>query len=284
MVNSISQNQVHFYSHFHFHFSFSPSIFRLLSPYLASILVPSNIMKVEQPAEVALLDAVRTELTKLTLDCDSDSCPSLSPNHHEGSLPDSSFSASSVSTSIVMVETPITSPDNELEPFPEYQDVPDNSADERLWEELFTLAMKEDIRSEQIDPYLTLTFVSTEAQRNRLDDIKDLLSNPKLPRESRANLVAIAKRVIRLEYLLFRNSDKFLNPEDTAEAQKVASYILDWIAAVDNEVQESLNTTSPVVEVLETLQHEDMAAVHRFRQMASVVFSLSLRSLARLLY
>lgn len=147
-------------------------------------------MEVEQPIEVALFDAVRTQLT---LGSDSDSYPSLSPLQAEESLYDSSLSTESLSASIVIVETP----DNDSEPFPEYHDGLGNSADERIWEELFTLAMKEEIRAEQVDSHLALDFVPTEAQQNPLDDIKDLLSNPKLRNESRARFVAVIKKVIR---------------------------------------------------------------------------------------
>lgn len=223
-------------------------------------------MEVEQPIAVALLDAVRTQLT---LGSDSDSCPSLSPLQAEESLYDSSLSTDSLSASIVIVETP----DNDSEPFPEYHDGLGNLADERIWEELFTLAMKEEIRSEQVDPHLALSFVPTEARQNPLDDIKDLLSNPKLRKESRARFVAVIKKVIRLECVLFRQSEDFLNPEDTADAAVVASSILDWIAVVDNQVQESVDATAPVVDILESLQQEDVVQVQRFRQMACIVFS-----------
>jgi hypothetical protein len=221
-------------------------------------------MEVEQPIDVALLDAVRTQLT---LGCDSDGCASLSSVQGDGSLQDS-LSTSDLSTSIVIVEAP----DSDSEPFPEYHDGLSNTADERIWEELFTLAMKEEIYSEQVDPHLVLSFLPTGAQQIPLDDMKDLLSNPKLRKEPRARFVALTEKVIRLEFVLFRQSEDFLNPEDTAEAQKIASTILDWIAVVDIQVQESVDNTVPVFDILESLEQEQVAQVPRFRQMACVVF------------
>ena len=117
----------------------------------------------------------------------------------------------------------------EMNHSPEYLDDLGNSADEKTWEELFTLAMREEIRVQEVDPPLVLRFIPTESPKPPLDDIKDLLSSPKLRKESRSLFVDVTKKVIHLEFTLFRQSEDFLNAEDVREAGGIAPDLLDWI-------------------------------------------------------
>lgn len=226
----------------------------------------------ELERQAALLDAV---LIQLTLDSDSDHCPSLysteSGDSRHGSLSICNSCADDLSSSVVLVEHPEAS-QNGNEPFPEYLDDLGNSADEKTWEELFTLAMREDIRMREVDPPLVLGFIPTESQKAPLDDIKDLLSSPKLRKESRSLFVEVTKKVILLEFTLFRQSGDFLNAEDVREAGGITPDLLDWIVGVNNQVHESLSKSSSVVKMLERIEREEVTELQRFRRMAYVVF------------
>lgn len=242
--------------------------------------------EVAQP--FSLLAAVRAQLT-----VDSDSEDSSSPRHshsdkiiHRKSLQDSLTSESQTlsenkATRSITFDSTITS-DNE--PFPEYHEShpAGYSEDEQAYKELFAAVMQEEIRTQNVDPYIDATPDQAEAKQRALDGMKDLLSNPHLRRETRQRFIALTNMVICLEAVLFRSGDDFLAPKAVAEAQEIATVILTWIAWVDGLLQELVDTVGPVSHMLELLAREEVTEVVRYRRMACVVSAYVTQSLLAL--
>ncbi|KAJ5693427.1 hypothetical protein N7462_002850 [Penicillium macrosclerotiorum] len=222
---------------------------------------------------LSLLDAVRAQLT-----LDSDSDRSVSPVRKIVSIPerrpvrplDDNPLASSTSTSGSFVYIDST---NDHEPFPDFDETLSEAYHEceQAYNEAVAAAMQEEILAKEVEPGLVAPPGQPETKKRTLDRIKTVLSNPQLRSSTRKRFIALCNMVIRLDHVLFRRSESFLGPQDTADAQEITTEMLSYISWVDALLQQLVETAGRVSYMLALIEEEEDAVVVRYRQMASVV-------------
>jgi hypothetical protein len=220
----------------------------------------------DQPT-LSLLEAVRTQLT---VDSDSDDSEgttvkiTLNEAPHTPSNPlDRSISSTS---SIVNIE-------NDHEPFPDFDEQLSEAYEERdlAITEAIRVAVQGDIRTSVVDPAITAPLNHSEAQRVALDRVKELLSNPDLRPTTRTRFIKLTKMMIRLEHVLFRQSEQFLAKQETVEATKIATEIFEYLAWVDDMVRDLLGVVENVFGILGFIVEEEFSEILKYRRMSAVV-------------
>lgn len=226
----------------------------------------------DQP--LSLLDAVRTQLT---LDSDSESSQSTAVNithkdaTHENTkkTPANTPLDQSISTnpSIVLIENT-----NDHEPFPDFDEqMCEAHRDiEEKWQNAFAKAAQEEIRTYEIDPAIKTPPGQPETKRAVLDNIKDVLSNPRLSMSTCKRFIALTNMVIQLDHILFRRSDVFMGPDETADAAEIVKQMLHWLTWADNMLQDLVAIADNVFGIMGYLAEEDVSVVHKYRHMATV--------------
>ncbi|KAJ5169202.1 uncharacterized protein N7482_004796 [Penicillium canariense] len=220
--------------------------------------------EVEQP--LSLLDAVRAQLT---IDSDSDSSQTTTIRISKKKPPDKTPLDQSVSTnpSIILIEST-----NDHEPFPDFDENLSEALSEceHAYNQAVTAAMQAGIRIREVEPAIVAPPGQPETKRVALDRLKELLSNPQLRLSTRKRFIALTNMIIRLDHVLFRRSEKFLGPQDTAEATEIATVMLSYLHWVDNMLQDLVDTAEHIFEVLGLLMDEEVSVVVRYRRMACV--------------
>lgn len=161
-----------------------------------------------------------------------------------------------------------------LEPFPEYNETssaPSYLEDEAAYKEAFAAAVQEDIRTNEVDPFIEDAPDQSEEEQQPLENVKVCLSDPHLRPDTRQRFIALTNMVIRLEHILFRRCADFLCPQETADAQQIAVVLLGYVAWADGMIRELLEASAGVGFVLGELMREDVSEIIRYRRMACVV-------------
>jgi hypothetical protein len=224
---------------------------------------------VEVNNPLSLLDAVRSQLI---IDSDSDSSQSTAVmiTLTEAKTPPMSTPLDqSVSTnpSMVLVENT-----NDREPFPDFDEElsEEHKESDRAYEAAITAAIHEGIRNREIDPAIITPIGQPETKRATLNRMKDLLSEPHLRIATRKRFVALTNMIIRLDHVLFRRSEAFLDTSDTADAAAIVKPMLDYLRWVDHMLTDLLAVADNVFGIMGFLAEEDVPIIHKYRHMAIV--------------
>jgi hypothetical protein len=222
-------------------------------------------------ATLSLLEAIRTQLT---VDSDSDDSKGTAVKitlnevpHTPSNLLNTPLDRSVSSTSsIVNIE-------NDHEPFPDFDEQLSEAYEERdlAITEAIRVAVQDDIRTSVVDPAITAPPNHSEAQRVALDRIKELLSNPDLRPTTRTRFIKLTEMIIRLEHVLFRQSEQFLAKQETDEATKIASEIFEYLGWVDDMVRDLLGVVESVFGILGFIVEEEFSEIQKYRRMSAVV-------------
>ncbi|KAJ5263849.1 hypothetical protein N7478_011454 [Penicillium angulare] len=158
------------------------------------------------------------------------------------------------------------------EPFPEYEDSPPMDAADEAYKEAFTAVMQEDIRIHTVEPALEPLSEQPVKKQWVLDEMTKCLSNPQLTEDTRMRFIALTNMVIRLDSALFSGPIyDFLNPFATAEAQSIASCILDFASWTNSLLKELVDRADNVWNVLELILEEDIPEIVRYQRMVRLV-------------
>jgi hypothetical protein len=224
---------------------------------------------VEADNPLSLLDAVRSQLI---IDSDSDSSQSTAVmiTLTEAKTPPMSTPLDqSVSTNprLVLVENT-----NDREPFPDFDEElsEKHKESDRAYEAAITAAIHEGIRNREIDPAIITPIGQPETKRATLNRMKDLLSEPHLRITTRKRFVALTNMIIRLDHVLFRRSEAFLDTSDTADAAAIVKPMLDYLRWVDHMLTDLLAVADNVFGIMGFLAEEDVPIIHKYRHMAIV--------------
>jgi hypothetical protein len=76
--------------------------------------------------------------------------------------------------------------------------------------------------------------------------------------------------VIQLDHILFRRSDVFMGPDETADAAEIVKQMLHWLTWADNMLQDLVAIADNVFGIMGYLAEEDVSVVHKYRHMATV--------------
>lgn len=235
----------------------------------------------------SVLAAVRTHLEMDSFD--SDRSPTSSP-----AVPD------------IKPAVPTTKEEPATEPFPAYHECesPDLIADpqhEDAYNYAISKVVQEVIKFQEVDaqlvslppfvvgaasPELALGSVegvdclTVDHKHRTLNQMKQLLSMPRLRPGTRRRFVALTNIVLRLNYVLFHRVDGnvckiFLGAQDTTDAQKLANTVLVYLAWLDDMMQESVQVATNVSYILGHIaaEDDDETVYVRYRRMAAVVIA-----------
>lgn len=217
---------------------------------------------------LSLLDAVRSQLT---IDSDSEGSQTTAVNithkDTQPSPPDSPLDQStSTNSSLVLIKSP-------KEPFPEYDEELAEVYErcDREYTEAITAAVQAAIRKKEIDPLIIAPPGQPEGKRVALERIKDLLANPQMRKTTRKRFVTLTNLVIRLDHVLFRRSEVFLGPRDTADAAAIVKQMLPYLQWADNMLRELVAVADNVFGIMGYLAEENCSVIHKYRHMSIVV-------------
>lgn len=123
--------------------------------------------------------------------------------------------------------------------------------------------------------------LTVDHKHRTLNQMKQLLSMPRLRTQTRRRFVALTNIVLRLNYVLFHRVDGnvckvFLGAQDTTDAQKLANTVLVYLAWLDDMLQESVQVATNVFYILGHIaaaEDDDETVYVRYRRMAAVVIA-----------
>ncbi|CEJ54860.1 hypothetical protein PMG11_01149 [Penicillium brasilianum] len=218
---------------------------------------------------LSLLDAVRSQLT---IDSDSEDSQSTVVNiTHEDTRTDPTDTpldqSTSTNPSLVLIQSP-----NDREPFPDFDGELAEVYKEcdREYTEAIIAAVHAQIRKKEIDPLIIAPPGQPEGKRVALERIRDLLATPQMRKTTRKRFVVLTNLIIRLDHVLFRRSEVFLGPRDTADAAAIVKQMLPYLQWADNMLRELVVVADNVFGIMGYLAEEDCSVIHKYRHMSIV--------------
>ncbi|KAK5798644.1 hypothetical protein VI817_004934 [Penicillium citrinum] len=156
------------------------------------------------------------------------------------------------------------------EPFPDFDATESDAliAMEDAFDQAFTKAIQTQIRQTLIEPAIDTPKAQHLPKRRALDDMKDLLSNPRLRLYTRQRFIALTNMVIRLDHAFFSSDDSVSNAENAIEITQV---MMPYLSGMERTLQDLVEISSHVDFILASIAQEELSVLIRYRRMAYVV-------------
>ncbi|KAJ5220689.1 uncharacterized protein N7469_009576 [Penicillium citrinum] len=156
------------------------------------------------------------------------------------------------------------------EPFPDFDATESDAliAMEDAFDQAFTKAIQTQIRQTLIEPAIDTPKAQHLPKRRALDDMKDLLSNPRLRLYTRQRFIALTNMVIRLDHAFFSSDDSVSNAENAIEITQV---MMPYLSGMERTLQDLVEISSHVDFILASIAQEELSVLIRYRRMACVV-------------
>lgn len=156
------------------------------------------------------------------------------------------------------------------EPFPDFDETESDAhvALEDAFDQAFAQAMQIQIRQTVIEPAIDTPKAQHLPKRRVLDDMKDLLSTPRLRLCTRQRFIALTNMVIRLDHALFSSDDSPTNAEHAIEITQVMT---PYISGMERTLKDLIEVSGYVDFILAGIVQEELSVLIRYRRMACVV-------------
>lgn len=156
------------------------------------------------------------------------------------------------------------------EPFPDFNEEESQAQDlmDQALAECFAAAMRLQTRESIVEPSIKTPTAQHMIKRFVLDDLKDLLSDPRLRLSTRQRFIALTNMVIRLDHALFPIDGTPRRPDDALE---IAQVMMPYLSNMDKILQDLVDSTDRVDLILAKICVEESSPLMQYRQMAYVV-------------